>query len=60
MSQRLRCFAKRRSAGTWINKGRRQMTDVRISGSDAVAAELPAGIGQVVLVLQGGGVLGAY
>ena len=36
------------------------MTIVRNSEPDAVAAELPAGIGQVVLVLQGGGALGAY
>ena len=36
------------------------MTNVRNSELDAVAAELPVGIGQVVLVLQGGGALGAY
>ena len=36
------------------------MSNVRNSEPDAVAAELPAGIGQVVLVLQGGGALGAY
>jgi len=36
------------------------MTDVRNNELGAVAAELPAGIGQVVLVLQGGGALGAY
>src|SRR5690242_20952389 len=36
------------------------MSDVRNSEADAVAVELPASIGQVVLVLQGGGALGAY
>src|SRR5690348_862107 len=45
---------------TWlVNKGRRHMNGQN-NGAPAAKIELPVGIGQVVLVLQGGGALGAY
>ena len=51
-----------------VTKWRNAMTDARTNPLDAIApdernsrpAALPSGIGQVVLVLQGGGALGAY
>jgi NTE family protein len=36
------------------------MADILDNADSAMRAELPAGIGQIVLVLQGGGALGAY
>ena len=61
MSQHRRCFTKAAEQGNHpMNKGRRKMVDVLKNQARALKAELPVGIGQIVLVLQGGGALGAY
>src|ERR1700746_2560999 len=43
-----------------MDKRRGQMSDTLDNATDATNVELPVGVGQVVLVLQGGGALGAY
>src|SRR5690348_9103815 len=57
MSRPPHCSARRDKTGTkTLKQARHQMADVR---SDA-AIPLPGGTSQTVLVLQGGGALGAY